>query len=102
MPKGDYRRNNGKFAPTIDRQRRLHNAFIGSLTDRLLREKDKKGPQKGPRALFLDELDKGGYEPAKKIIQDRYGEDAFSDEVFEGWIEEAGKNINREEDYDGR
>lgn len=90
------------YAPTNEAQRRQNSEIIGSYTDKMLREKNKKAPEKGSRALFIEEYNKNGYEAAKKIIIDKFGKDIFSDEIFEKWRVEASKIRNRNVDDDAR
>lgn len=94
-----YNKRSGRWAPSSYKQRQLHNERIGWYTDRQIRETEKTESEKGPKALFLEEL-KNGYESAKKLIRNKYGENTFSDEILEKWRDEVNKN--REEDDDAR
>ena len=81
-----YNKKNGRWAPTFYVQRLMNNEIAGYHTDAMIRQQYKKAPQKGIKTIFLEEYEKNGYESAKKLVNDRFETEVYSDIILLGWL----------------
>lgn len=95
-------KKNGRWAPTCGTQRKMNSENIGAFTDYMMRQKNKKAPEKGPKGIFLEEYKRikseyssnseselegnTAFESAMKLIRRAFNPTAFTPIMCLGWI----------------
>lgn len=83
-----YSKREGIYAPTNEAQRRKNSEIVGSYTDSMLRLKNKKTPEKGPKAKFMDEYHSNNkdFGAAFELVNKRFENIVFSPLICLNWM----------------